>query len=160
MLGSHNVLNPANGAPITVPSQDMVLGLYYITKPPRGRERAKDCVFYGPEEAIIAYNEKRADLHAKVKFRWMTSTRTAIRMTEVDRYDGRPHPVQPHVVPKEVGYINEMLTKRSLRDIIGPWSMKKCRCRQAYGRSSSTTSRRMGYQMAFQRRPVVQPRRR
>ena len=63
MLGSHNVLNPANGAPITVPSQDMVLGLYYITKPRKG-VKGEGLVFYGPEEAIIAYNEKRADLHA------------------------------------------------------------------------------------------------
>ena len=58
MLGSHNVLNPANGAPITVPSQDMVLGLYYITKPRKG-VKGEGRAFYGPEEAIIAYNEAR-----------------------------------------------------------------------------------------------------
>ncbi|MDR3992348.1 MAG: DNA-directed RNA polymerase subunit beta', partial [Parabacteroides sp.] len=66
MLGSHNVLNPANGAPITVPSQDMVLGLYYITKPRKG-VKGEGRVFYGPEAAIIAYNERQADLHAIVK---------------------------------------------------------------------------------------------
>ena len=68
MLGSHNILNPANGAPITVPSQDMVLGLYYITKPREG-VKGEGMTFYGPEEIIIAYNEKRLDLHAKVKVR-------------------------------------------------------------------------------------------
>lgn len=66
MLQSHNILNPANGAPITVPSQDMVLGLYYITKIRPGA-KGEGLYFYGPEEAIIAYNEKRLDLHAQVK---------------------------------------------------------------------------------------------
>jgi len=68
MLGSHNILNPANGAPITVPSQDMVLGLYYITKA-RKDAKGQGLVFYSAEEAIIAYNEKAADLHAIVKVR-------------------------------------------------------------------------------------------
>ena len=66
MLQSHNILNPANGAPITVPSQDMVLGLYYITKLRPG-SKGEGLTFYGPEEAIIAYNEKRVDIHAPVK---------------------------------------------------------------------------------------------
>ena len=66
MLQSHNILNPANGAPITVPSQDMVLGLYYITKLRPGA-LGEGLIFYGPEEALIAYNEKRVDIHAPVK---------------------------------------------------------------------------------------------
>ncbi len=73
MLASHNILNPANGAPITVPSQDMVLGLYYITKSKRStkeeRVKGEDMTFYSAEEVTIAYNEKRADLHAIIKVR-------------------------------------------------------------------------------------------
>src|SRR5205085_7462491 len=71
MLASHNILNPANGAPITVPSQDMVLGLYYMTKGKKStateKVKGEGLLFYSPEEAIIAYNEKRVDLHANVK---------------------------------------------------------------------------------------------
>ncbi len=108
MLGAHNILNPANGAPITVPSQDMVLGLYYITKP-RDGALGEGKVFYGPEEALIAYNEKRVALHAKVKVvidgKLVETTVGRIQFNEV--------------VPEEVGYINELLTKKSLRDIIG-----------------------------------------
>ena len=117
MLASHNILNPANGAPITVPSQDMVLGLYYITKF-RPSAKGEGLTFYSPEEATIAYNEGRVDLHAKVK----------VRVNDVTA-DGQPinHLVETSVgrvmvnefVPEEVGYINEILTKKSLRDIIG-----------------------------------------
>ena len=117
MLASHNILNPANGAPITVPSQDMVLGLYYITKPRKG-VKGEGLVFYSPEEAIIAYNEKKADMHA------------IISVMVDDIVDGQPvnHMVKEttigriivnQFVPKEVGYINELLSKKSLRDIIG-----------------------------------------
>ena len=118
MLGSHNILNPANGAPITVPSQDMVLGLYYITKPREG-SRGQGMTFYGPEEVIIAYNEKRVDLHAKISVRLpkdMTDLSKGYRIFE-NTTVGRV--IFNQVVPPEVGYINELLTKKSLRDIIG-----------------------------------------
>ncbi len=118
MLGSHNILNPANGAPITVPSQDMVLGLYYITKP-RAGAKGEGMKFYGPEEVIIAYNEGRVDLHARISIRLpkdMTDLSKGYRIfdnTTVGRV------IFNQVVPPEVGYINELLTKKSLRDIIG-----------------------------------------
>ena len=117
MLGSHNILNPANGAPITVPSQDMVLGLYYITKP-RAGVKGEGMTFYGPEEIIIANNEGRLDLHAKIKVRLpkdMTDLSKGYELIETTA--GRV--IFNQVVPEEVGYINEILTKKSLRDIIG-----------------------------------------
>ncbi|MGM9776486.1 MAG: DNA-directed RNA polymerase subunit beta' [Candidatus Coprenecus sp.] len=117
MLGSHNILNPANGAPITVPSQDMVLGLYYITKK-RAGAKGEGMTFYGPEEVIIAYNENRVDLHAKISVRLpkdFTDLSKGYRIFE-DTTVGRV--IFNQVVPKEVGYINELLTKKSLRDII------------------------------------------
>jgi DNA-directed RNA polymerase subunit beta' len=117
MLGSHNILNPANGAPITVPSQDMVLGLYYITK---ARQDAKGhgMKFYGPEEVIIGYNEGRVALHAEIEVRLPNdltdlSKGYSLVKTTVGRI------LFNQVVPHEVGYINEILTKKSLRDIIG-----------------------------------------
>ena len=145
MLGSHNVLNPANGAPITVPSQDMVLGLYYITKPRPGA-KGEGLVFYGPEEAIIAYNEGRAELHAKVR-------------CVVDDIDAEGNPIRDlkettigrimfnQVVPQEVGYINELLTKRSLRDIIAV-VMKKAGADKVANFLDDIKA--MGYRMAFQ----------
>ena len=115
MLQSHNILNPANGAPITVPSQDMVLGLYYITKLRPGA-KGEGLTFYGPEEAIIAYNEKRCDLHAPVK------------VVVEDVEDGKyiKHMVETSVgrvivndlVPREMGFVNTIISKKSLRDII------------------------------------------
>ena len=68
MLCTHNILNPANGAPITVPSQDMVLGLYYITKPRKG-VKGEGMYFYGPEEVVIAINEQHLDMHAVIHVR-------------------------------------------------------------------------------------------
>ena len=117
MLGSHNILNPANGAPITVPSQDMVLGLYYITKPRPG-VKGEGMNFYGPEEIIIAYNEGRLALHAEVNVRLpkdMTDPSKGYQMVKTT--PGRI--LVNQLVPAEVGYINEILTKKSLRDIIG-----------------------------------------
>jgi DNA-directed RNA polymerase subunit beta' len=116
MLGSHNILNPANGAPITVPSQDMVLGLYYITKQKSGA-RGESMRFYGPEEVIIGLNEGTVDLHAEIEVRLPVdftdlSKGYALRKTTVGRV------MFNQVVPAEVGYINEVLTKKSLRDII------------------------------------------
>ena len=145
MLGSHNILNPANGAPITVPSQDMVLGLYYITKERPG-SLGEGLNFYGPEEAIIAYNEKRADLHAKVKVMVDTVDENDVPVRKiVDTTVGRV--LFNQVVPKEVGYLNEVLTKRSLRDIIG-LAMKK----SGAARTSQFLDdiKALGYRMAFQ----------
>ncbi len=118
MLGSHNILNPANGAPITVPSQDMVLGLYYITKPRNGA-KGEGMTFYGPEEVIIAYNEGRVALHSTINVRLpkdFTDLSKGYRVYK-DTTVGRV--IFNQVVPAEVGYINELLTKKSLRDIIG-----------------------------------------
>jgi DNA-directed RNA polymerase subunit beta' len=116
MLASHNILNPANGAPITVPSQDMVLGLYYITKGRNG-VKGEGLTFYSPEEVKIAYNEGRIALNANIK----------VRTDDMDE-DGKPirHIIETttgrvlfnDIVPKEVGFINEVLTKKSVRGII------------------------------------------
>ncbi len=121
MLASHNILNPANGAPVAVPSQDMVLGLYYMTK---GKKTTKEekvkgegLTFYSPEETIIAYNEKRVDLHAFVKVRLQVKEGDKMVNKLIETTVGRI--LFNQVVPKEVGYINELLTKKSLRDIIG-----------------------------------------
>jgi len=117
MLGSHNILNPANGAPITVPSQDMVLGLYYITKPRKGA-KGEGTIFYSPEEVIIAYNEKAVDLHAIIKVRLNTLDENGQPKQQlVETTVGRV--IFNQYVPAEMGFINELLTKKSLRDIIG-----------------------------------------
>ncbi len=182
MLGSHNILNPANGAPITVPSQDMVLGLYYITKifgtEERGeREKAiyrkelaesgekpnpwddlqngdirpKDGVkaqyiFYGPEEAIIAYNEGKVNIHSLVRVKIDTvddegNAVTKIIPTSVGRI------IFNQVVPKEVGFINLLLKKNTLRDIIGV-VMKKSGADKAAEFLDDIKA--LGYRMAFQ----------
>ncbi len=116
MLASHNLLNPANGAPITVPSQDMVLGLYYMTKPRPGA-KGEGMIFYSTEEVIIAYNEGAVDLHAIVK----------VKVEDVDENGEMfKHIIETTVgriifnqsVPKSVGYINQLATKKSLRTII------------------------------------------
>ena len=116
MLQSHNILNPANGAPITVPSQDMVLGLYYITKIRPGAKGA-GLKFYGPEEAIIAYNEKRVDVHAPVQVivdDLMEDGTLGKRMVETSV--GRV--IANEIIPKEVGYFNDVISKKTLRGII------------------------------------------
>ncbi|MDR2286458.1 MAG: DNA-directed RNA polymerase subunit beta' [Prevotellaceae bacterium] len=117
MLGAHNILNPANGAPITVPSQDMVLGLYYITKA-KADAKGSGLIFYGAEEAIIAYNERAVELHAVVKVMIKVFQKDGLEKEElIETTVGRI--MFNLVVPKEVGYINELLTKKSLRNIIG-----------------------------------------
>ncbi|MFP4447468.1 MAG: DNA-directed RNA polymerase subunit beta' [Bacteroidota bacterium] len=116
MLSTHNVLNPANGAPITVPSQDMVLGLYYLTKERKG-SKGEGITFYSPEEAIIAYNEKAVDLHASVKVRVQTDEEQEKGRQLIETTVGRI--IFNQYVPKGIGYINKLLTKKSLRDIIG-----------------------------------------
>ena len=117
MLASHNILNPANGAPITVPSQDMVLGLYYITKERKSTKEepvaGEGMTFYSPEEVIIAYNEGRAALHAGIKVRWVDHEGNS---SIIDTTVGRV--LFNEVVPTEAGYVNELLTKKSLRTII------------------------------------------
>ncbi|MDY3978706.1 MAG: DNA-directed RNA polymerase subunit beta' [Tidjanibacter sp.] len=181
MLGSHNILNPANGAPITVPSQDMVLGLYYITKMYGVEERserdkavfrkeltekggklnrwddiengdlkAKDGVvpqytFYGPEEAIIAYNEGKVDIHSLIRVKIDTvdeegTPMTCIKNTSVGRI------IFNQVVPKEVGYINIILKKNTLRDIIGV-VIKKSGADKAADFLDAIKA--LGYRMAF-----------
>ena len=121
MLASHNILNPANGAPITVPSQDMVLGLYYMTK---GRLSEKDqpvlgegLRFYSAEEVIIAFNERKVNLHAHIKVKANVKLNGSLENKLIETTVGRV--IFNEVVPEEVGYINELLTKKSLRDIIG-----------------------------------------
>ena len=145
MLGAHNILNPANGAPITVPSQDMVLGLYYISKLRPG-SLGEGLKFYGPEEAEIAYNEGKVSLHAPV----------SVVVKDVDK-DGNiiEHMVENtsvgrvlvnQYVPQEIGYVNEILSKKSLRDIIGK-VIKVC----GVTRSAQFLDdiKNLGYYMAF-----------
>ena len=122
MLSSHNILNPQNGTPVTLPSQDMVLGLYYITK---GRKSTKELkvagegkTFYSPEEVNIAFNEKKVDLHANIKVK--VEVRDAKGNFEhkiVETTVGRV--MFNQVVPQKAGYVNVLLTKKNLRDVIG-----------------------------------------
>ncbi len=120
MLASHNILNPANGSPVTVPSQDMILGLYYITKERKGtKERpvlGEGLTFYSAEEAIIAFNEKRAEMHAKIKCRVRVKEGNEFHWRIIDTTVGRV--IFNEQVPAEYGYINELLKKKNLRDII------------------------------------------
>ena len=115
MLQSHNILNPANGAPITVPSQDMVLGLYYITKIRPGA-KGEGLTFYGPEEAIIAYNEGKCDLHASVKVIVNDLVDGKYQKRMVETSVGRV--IVNGIVPDEVGYFNDIISKKTLRGII------------------------------------------
>ncbi|MFA5196572.1 MAG: DNA-directed RNA polymerase subunit beta', partial [Bacteroidales bacterium] len=120
MLASHNILNPANGAPVTVPSQDMVLGLYYTTKGrrsiPEHKVKGEGKTFYGPEEVIIAYNEQKVDLHAYINVKVDVKEDGKIVNKKIETTVGRV--LFNQVVPKGYGYINQLLTKKSLRDII------------------------------------------
>ncbi|NER12303.1 DNA-directed RNA polymerase subunit beta' [Leptobacterium flavescens] len=122
MLASHNILNPANGSPITVPSQDMVLGLYYMTKARRSTKehpiKGEGLTFYSSEEVIIAHNEKRVGLNAIIKVRTKDFNEVGELVPQViETTVGRV--LFNEVVPDEAGYVNEVLTKKSLRDIIG-----------------------------------------
>ncbi|MCI5776608.1 MAG: DNA-directed RNA polymerase subunit beta' [Bacteroidales bacterium] len=144
MLASLNVLNPANGAPITVPSQDMVLGLYYITKERPGVE-GEGLTFYSPTEAEIAYNEGKVELHARVKVLTNDLDETGKPVKKmVETTMGRI--LFNNLVPQEVGYINCIITKKSLRDIIA-------RVQKACGipRTADFLDdvKNMGYRMAF-----------
>ncbi|MEI6683784.1 MAG: DNA-directed RNA polymerase subunit beta' [Bacteroidota bacterium] len=149
MLASHNILNPANGAPVTVPSQDMVLGLYYMTKARKTDETLKikgeGMTFYSPEEVIIAYNEKVADLHAIIKVRH-TFYENDEKVTKIiDTTVGRV--LFNQVVPEEYGYINQLLTKKSLRDIIGMILKKTGTAKTA---KFLDDIKDLGFKMAFQ----------
>ncbi|MBT6252726.1 MAG: DNA-directed RNA polymerase subunit beta' [Flavobacteriaceae bacterium] len=122
MLASHNILNPANGSPITVPSQDMVLGLYYMTKARKSTKdhpvRGEGLTFYSAEEVNIAFNEKIVDLNAIIKVRTKDFNDTGELINQlIETTVGRV--LFNQVVPEKAGYINEVLTKKSLRDIIG-----------------------------------------
>lgn len=121
MLASHNILNPANGAPITVPSQDMVLGLYYMTKgrlsDAERKVKGEGKLFYSPEEVQIAYNEGAIDLHANIKLRRAFIENGEPKVERVETTVGRV--LFNMVVPVEFGYINQVLKKTILRDIIG-----------------------------------------
>jgi len=122
MLSSHNILNPQNGTPVTLPSQDMVLGLYYITKgkksTPTEKVRGEGKAFYSAEEVIIAYNEKQIDLHATIKVKALVrSDKGELERKLIDTTVGRV--IFNQFVPVEVGFVNALLTKKSLREIIG-----------------------------------------
>ncbi|HMH34378.1 MAG TPA: DNA-directed RNA polymerase subunit beta', partial [Puia sp.] len=123
MLSSHNILNPQNGTPITLPSQDMVLGLYYITKGKKTTDKEKvkgeGKAFYSAEEVIIAYNENKIDLHAyiKVKANVRMDAAGTLQNKLIETTVGRV--LFNQFVPAEVGYVNALLTKKSLREIIG-----------------------------------------
>ena len=121
MLSSHNILNPQNGTPITLPSQDMVLGLYYITKGKKsiGKDiiKGEGKAFYSLEEVIIAYNEEKVDLHANIKLRTNVREKGKLVRKIIDTTVGRV--LFNQYVPAEVGFVNQLLTKKSLREIIG-----------------------------------------
>ena len=117
MLASHNILNPANGAPVTVPSQDMVLGLYYMTKPLKGA-KGEGLKFYSDEEVKIAFNEDRVNLHAYIKVRAKIKNEDGnLENRLIETTVGRV--LFNEFVPDEVGFIDKLLTKKALRDIIG-----------------------------------------
>ncbi len=149
MLASHNILNPANGAPIAVPSQDMVLGLYYITKAKnyvkKDKVKGENRVFYSSEEVIIAHNEGFLDLHASIKVKINDIDENGESFSRIiDTTCGRI--IFNERVPNEAGYINEVMTKKALRDIIGR-VLKTC------GTSRTVTFlddiKELGYHMAF-----------
>ena len=144
MLQSHNILNPANGAPITVPAQDMVLGLYYITKLREGA-KGQGLIFYGPEEALIAYNEGKVDIHAPIKVLVWDYDETGnrvkmLRETSVGRV------IVNELVPEQVGYINTIISKKSLRDIITEVIKKAGMARAC---EFLDGIKNLGYEMAF-----------
>ena len=144
MLQSHNILNPANGAPITVPAQDMVLGLYYITKL-RAGAKGEGLTFYGPEEALIAYNEGKVDIHAPVKVIVKDVDENG-NIVDVMRETSVGRVIVNEIVPPEAGYINTIISKKSLRDIISD-VIKVCGVAKAADFLDGIKN--LGYQMSF-----------
>jgi len=128
MLQSHNILNPANGAPITVPAQDMVLGLYYITKLRRSikdaegnfveKVKGEGLIFYSPEEAMIAYNEGKVDIHAVVSVRVKDLDENGCIVEKLIPETSVGRVIVNEIVPQECGYLNIEISKRTLRDVI------------------------------------------
>ena len=145
MLQSHNILNPANGAPITVPAQDMVLGLYYITKLREGA-KGQGLTFYGPEEALIAYNEGKVDIHAPVKV-LVNDLDEHGNIVKMMRETSVGRVIVNEIVPDEVGYLNTIISKKSLRDIISDVIKKVGVARAA---EFLDGIKDLGYKMAFQ----------
>ena len=144
MLQSHNILNPANGAPITVPAQDMVLGLYYITKLRTGA-KGEGLIFYGPEEALIAYNEGKVAIHAPIKV-IVKDVDEKGNVIDVMRETSVGRVIVNQVVPPEAGFINEIVSKKSLRDIISN-VIKVCGVAKAADFLDGIKN--LGYEMAF-----------
>ncbi len=145
MLQSHNILNPASGAPITVPSQDMVLGLYYITKPRKG-VKGEGMKFYSPEEVEIAYNEKQVDVHAiiSVRVKDLDENGNLVERMVEETTVGRV--IVNKFVPEECGFINQLISKKSLRDIISFVIAKAGVARTA---QFLDDIKNLGYKMAF-----------
>jgi DNA-directed RNA polymerase subunit beta' len=145
MLEPHNILNPANGAPITVPSQDMVLGLYYITKLLAG-DKGEGLKFYGPEEAIIAYNEGRVAMNAIISVRTEVADENGNLQTQLVENTSVGRIMFNNSVPREMGFINELISKKSLRDII---TRVIGRCGVPRSAKFLDDVKNMGYYMAF-----------
>ncbi len=149
MLAAHNILNPANGAPITVPSQDMVLGLYFVTKgrksTPTHKEPGEGLTFYSPEEVIIAMNEGAVSKHAHIKCRVKVKDENGNLVWKiVDTVAGRI--LFNQCVPEEVGYLDELLTKKKLQQLIGRVFKEA-----GYARTAQFLDdiKQLGYQTAF-----------
>ncbi len=107
MLSSHNILSPANGKPLAIPSQDIVLGCYYLTKARKG-EKGEGMTFADQDECLIAFNDEKIALHAKVKVR--------IDREILDTTVGRV--IFNQIVPEELGYLNELLTRRRMETVV------------------------------------------
>jgi len=145
MLEPHNILNPANGDPITVPSQDMVLGLYYITKLRKG-DKGEGLKFYGPEEALIAYNEGKVAMHAIISVMADTVNENGKHEQKLIEDTSVGRIIFNNCVPYEIGYVNELISKKSLRNIITR-VIRNC----GVPRSAKFLDdvKNMGYYMAF-----------
>lgn len=145
MLGSHNILNPANGSPITVPSQDMVLGLYYITKPKKGMT-GEGITFYSPQEVEIAHNEGRVDMQAIINLRTHDVDENGKAVTRIIKNTTVGRVIVNKYVPLAVGYVDETLSKKALRNIIS-------RVIETCGVSTTAefldNIKNLGYYMAF-----------
>jgi len=143
MLQSHNILNPANGEPVSVPSQDMVLGLYYITKY-RPNMKGEGLTFYGPEEALIAHNEGKCDYHARIKCIVNDLIDGKIQKHMIETSVGRI--VVNQIIPDEIGYFNDIISKKTLRGLIS-------RVIHAVGMARACTFldgiKNLGYRMSY-----------